>query len=143
MISAVRTTDYRKSSPSATRRGSKPAYNPLHSMAKTVADEAYERAMKVAELLAPEQPTDTEPLDDFDQWNILQMAAVSFSPGYWDDPEALTALYDLKKKFTGREDPQLLEFAKTAKARKDALPPPDMTPRNPKWDEEMQKMGVK
>ncbi|MEY4761915.1 MAG: hypothetical protein RLZZ200_1771 [Pseudomonadota bacterium] len=125
---------------SANRRGQRQQPNPMYDRAKMIADEIWERANRLAEVLAPERPTDTEPLDDFDQFQILQTAAVSFSPGYWDDPNALEDLYRLKKQFTGRDDKQLLEFAKEAKARKDALPPPEMSPQNPKWQEAIAKM---
>jgi hypothetical protein len=112
----------------------------MYDRAKMIADEIWERANRLAEVLAPERPTDTEPLGDFDQFNILQAAAVSFSPGYWDDPAALEDLYRLKKQFTGRDDRQLLDFARAAKERKAMLPPPEMSPQNPKWQETVAKM---
>ena len=140
MISAVRTSDYSKTKRVTTRRGTRSQTDPLYVRSKTVADQLFERIERLVDMLAPERPTDTEPLNEFDQFNILQLAAVIHSPGYWDDPEALTDLYRLKKQFTGRDDQQLVEFAKAAKARKEALPPPEMTPQNPKWREMMDKM---
>lgn len=123
-----------------TRRAAKPSYNPLYERAKMLADELWERAQRMAEALAPEIPADTEPLDEWDQWQILQATALSFSPGYWDDPDALEDLYRLKLQFTGRDDRELQALAKLAKAKREALPPPEMTPRNPKWAETIEKV---
>lgn len=127
---------------STKRRGDAPAYQPMYEMAKGVADGLWERAQKLAEILAPEHPVDTEPLPEEDQFDILMGAAAVFSPGFWDDPEALEDLHRLKLKFMGRDDQQLLEFAKVARAQREALPDPDITPANPKWEEEMERLGV-
>lgn len=123
-----------------TRRGPKPAYNPLYERAKMVADELWERAQQIAEALAPEIPADAEPLDEWTQFQILQATALSFSPGYWDDPDALADLYRLKLQFTGRDDRELQTLAKLAKTKREALPPKEMTPRNPKWDETIERV---
>lgn len=129
-----------KAKKATSRRGARPQFDPLYDRAKMIADELWERANRLADIMAPEQPVDTEPLGDFDQFQILQLAAVSFSPGFWDDSDALEDLHRLKKQFTGRDDPHLLEYAKQAKERKALLPPPEMTPRNPKWEEHMEKL---
>lgn len=133
MISAGLTST--KKPGSTNRRGQRAQFDPLYDRAKAVADEIWERANRLADILAPERPTDTEALGEYDQYQILLAASVSFSPGYWDDPNALEDLYRLKKQFAGIDDQELKTFAKLAKEKKAMLPPPEMTPRNPKWKE--------
>jgi len=142
MISTMNAGRSYRAQKSTTRRATKPEAAPLYDFSKSVADVLWERAQKLAEVLAPEQPVDTEPLPERDQFDILMGAAAVFSPGFWDDPEALEDLYRLKLQFMGREDPALLEFAKVAKAQRDNMPDPDMTPANPKWEAETERLGV-
>ena len=136
MISAVNSRPAKRPA----RRGAKPRQSDLYSLAKQVGDKLWEDAQKMAEALAPEHPADAEELDEFDQFQILMTAAVEFSPGYWDDPDALEDLYRLKKQFTGRDDQQLLDFARVAKAQRNNMPDPNITPENPDWEDQMRRM---
>lgn len=137
MISAV---NYSRPGKRGQRRGRKPVSTDLYDLSKMVADRMWEDAQKLAEALAPERPADAEELDEFDQFQILMTAAVNFSPGYWDDPDALEDLYRLKKRFTGRDDRELLEFAKLARAQRKSLPDPNITPQNPEWQDQLKRM---
>ena len=116
------------------RRANKPKENTLYDDSKTLADMMWEDAVRLAEALAPEVPTDAEELDEFSQFNILMMAAAEFSPGYWDDPDALEDLFRLKKQFMNVEDVELRELAKVAKVQRKGIPDPMMTPQHPDWE---------
>ena len=116
------------------RRGQKPKESSLYDDAKSLSDMAWEDAARLALALAPEVPSDTEELDEFTQFNILMIAAAEFSPGYWDDPDALTDLWRLKKKYLGRDDEELKQLAKVAKVQRSGLPDPMMTPAHPDWE---------
>lgn len=120
--------------PERQRRGQRPQSTPLYEDAKRMADLMWEDAQRLAEAFAPEVPSDAEPLDEEMQFNILMTAAVEFSPGYWDDPDALEDLFRLKKKFMGVEDAELREFAKVAKVQRTNMPDPRMTPAHPDWE---------
>lgn len=124
------------------RRASKPGSEPLRDRAKFLADVLYERAKNLAETLAPEVPADAEPLDPYDQWNILEAAAAAFSPAYWDEPEALDDLYKLRKQFMGVDDEQLKALAKEAKQRKRFTPDLSITPASPEFAKQARRMGV-
>lgn len=124
------------------RRAERPGPNPLYEQAKQLGDALYEDAKKLADILAPDHPVDTEELDPFDQYQILEHAAVLFSPGYWDDPDALEDLFRLRKRFTGRETQELKEFAKVARARRKRMPDIDVTPENPEFQKMMRKVGA-
>ena len=136
MISALNTRPAKRQA----RRGSKPRTSDLHSLAKQAADRMWEDAQKLAEAFAPEVPADAEELDEFDQFQVLMTASVNFSPGYWDDPDALEDLYRLKKQFTGRDDQELLELAKVARAQRKNMPDPNITPENPEWQDQLNRM---
>ena len=137
MISAV---NYSRPGKRGQKRGRKPVSTDLYDLSKMVADRMFEDAQKLAEALAPERPADAEELDEFDQFQILMTAATFFSPGYWDEPDALEDLYRLKKQFLGREDPELLAFARVARAQKNSLPDPTITPENPDWEDQLKRM---
>lgn len=122
-------------------RASKPSSDPLYDRAKHVADILFERAMNLAKVFAPEVPADTEQLDEYDQWNILEATAAAFSPGYWDDPDALDDLYRLRKQFMGVEDPQLKALSKVAKVKRRYMPDPSITPENPEFERMKRRMG--
>ena len=124
------------------RGPSKPQYSPLHETAKMVADVLYERAKAVVEALAPDQPHDAVPLDPYDEWNILEATAASFSAGYWDDPDALEDLYRLRKQFAGYDDMELRALAKVAKEKQKYTPDISITPQSPEYESEMRRMGA-
>jgi hypothetical protein len=130
----------------ATRRGrraNQPAYDPLQQRAKHIADVLFERAKALVEVLAPEIPADAEEIPEYVQWQILEGAALSFSPAYWDNPEALEDLYRLRKQFTGYDDQLLKTLAKKAKKLKAWAPDPSITPVNPEFEKRMKRLGVK
>lgn len=116
------------------RRGQKPKNNSLYDDAKTLSDMAWEDAMRMADALAPAAPSDAEELSEWDQFQILMAAAAEFSPGYWDDPDALEDLWRLKKQYTGIDDRQLKDFASKRRQLRRGLPDPRITPQNPEWE---------
>lgn len=124
------------------RRAERPEPNPLYEQAKQLADALYEDAKKLADILAPEHPVDTEPLDAFDQYMILERTAALFSPGYWDDPEALDDLFRLRKQFTGRESEELKAFARVARERRNRMPDLDVTPESPEFEKMVRKVSA-
>ena len=119
-----------------------PQYQPLQETAKYVADILYERAKDLKDALAPDHPHDTVEMDPYDQWNILEAVAASFSPGYWDDPDALEDLYKLRKQFQGYEDPELKILAKVAKEKQRMTPDLSVTPENPDYERQMRRIGA-
>lgn len=135
----------RGATPRKTRgRGpSKPGLDPLYDRSKFVADVLWERAVELARVMAPEVPADSEALPEYDQWQILEAAAAAFSPGYWDDPEALEDLYRYRKQYLGTEDEQLKALAGVAKERAKALPDPSITPQNPEFERIAKRLGVR
>lgn len=124
------------------RGPSKPDYSPLDETAKQVADILWERAMDVVRALAPERPHDAVEIDPYAEWHILEATAASFSPGYWDDPDALEDLYALRKKFMGVDDEELKILAKFAKQKQRFTPDISITPANPRFEEQARRMGV-
>ena len=85
-------------------RAPKASYDPLHERAKLFADRLWERAMDIANTLAPEVPHDQEPLDPFDQWQLLESVAISLNPATWDRPDAINDLYNLRMQFLPQAD---------------------------------------
>ena len=123
-------------------RAKAPAYDPLYEDAKALADVLWEEANDLAEILAPSVPADAEELDPIDQWHILERAAVDFSPGYWDDPEALKDLYELRKRFTGQDSEQLKIMAKLAREKQRMTPDPRVSPASPEFEKMRKRVGV-
>jgi len=123
-------------------RGSKPQSDPMYDRAKMIADQLFEKAKAIASVLAPEVPADTEELDDYDAWNILEATATEFSPGFWDDPDALDDLYRLRKQFMGVDDMQIKALAKVAKVKKRYMPDPSITPANPEFERMQRRIGA-
>lgn len=117
-------------------------YEPLSARAKMIGDVLWERASKLAEAIAPEVPSDAEELDEHDQWMILELAAQSFSEMWWEDPDALESLFELRKKFTGQEHPWLREQAKKFREVQKRVPDISISPQNPEWDAMVEKLGV-
>ncbi|MFW6174357.1 MAG: hypothetical protein ACOC5K_01080 [Chloroflexota bacterium] len=116
--------------------------NPIYERAKLLADTLYERAKKLAEAMAPEHPADTEALPEYDQFMILQQAALHLTPEWWDNPDALEDLYRFRQKFLGIEDKGLKEIAKQLRKEREKLPNPRITPQSPEWDERAGTWGV-
>ena len=117
------------------RRGKKPEYDPLERIAKMVADQAWEKANRIVERLAPEQPADTDQLDEQTQWLILQEVAINMSPEFWDDPEAIEDFARLTQKFApGVPVDHLKPIAQAKRASNRALPDLSITPENPEYE---------
>ncbi|MBA2708301.1 MAG: hypothetical protein H0U59_10920 [Gemmatimonadaceae bacterium] len=129
------------SSPTRTR-GKGPSYDPLYEDAKALADQLWEEAQDLAEVLAPNAPADAEELDPVDQWQILESAAAAFSPGYWDDPDAIEDLFELRKRFQGRESSELKTLAKVAREKQRAMPDPSISPASPEFEKMRKRVGA-
>lgn len=110
--------------------------NPYQRRAKLLADAIYDGARKIAKYIAPEEPIDAEYYDDEYVWRLLETAAQHTSPAFWDDPDAITDLFNLRKQFTGREDQFLPIFAKAAKDRQSHTLNLDIPPGSKEWDEQ-------
>lgn len=105
-----------------------------------LADIMWERAVKLAETIAPEVPTDAEPLDEYEQYLILERTSLLLSPGYWEDPDALDDLYRLRKKYQEFDDENLKQRARQARSMKESLPDPAISPANPEFEKRMRKL---
>ena len=113
------------------KRKPKPQYDPIKQRAKMVADLLWERAMEIANILAPDVPADHEVLPDDIQWEILEKAASSLSPAAWDDPDAILDLYRLRKKFYPElAYPWLVDHARRMRSVQRATPKSEETPQN-------------
>ncbi len=126
-----------------TKRADPVSYDPLRERAKLLSDLLWERAKRIADLLAPEHPVDQEPIDEMDQWLLLEQVALSLSPLHWDRPDAIMDLYNLRKKFMPERDHDALKAAATyqEKQRK-MLPDPSVTPQSPEWERKQARLGV-
>lgn len=124
------------------RRAAKPAYSPMYAGAKELADILWEQVMEMVEVLAPDTPADAVEMDPYDQWNVLEALAADFSPGYWDDPEALSDLYRLRKQFQGYDDEELKILARYARQKQRLTPDLRVTPANPEFEKTQRRLGV-
>ncbi len=132
----------RKPVKKSARRAERSDYNPLRELSKMVADVMWERAKVVAEAMAPEMPADAEPLDEVEQYEILERVALELSPVYWDNPDAIKDLYEFRKKFTGQDDQMLkMAYEQVSKLEK-KLPDPTITPANPEYEKMMRRAGL-
>jgi hypothetical protein len=123
------------------RRAQKPSYDPIAKRAKMLSDIVWEKAMKIAAVLAPEHPLDQEPLSDHESWMLLEAVAVGLSPSAWDDPQALTDLYQLRKMFLpGAADETLKIRAAQLKREQAALPDPTISPASPDFARRMERL---
>lgn len=125
-----------------TRRGKRADENPLYEQAKHVGDVLFERAKALVDIIAPERPVDAEPLDEYEQWEILERVAQTLSPGAWDDPDALDTLFRLRRRFAGSEDEWLKTLAKEARERKRMMPDISITPENPDYEKKRKQWGL-
>jgi hypothetical protein len=125
------------------RRAKPPSYDPMKTQAKLLADRMWEDAKKIANVLAPDSPTDQQELDPKDQWMVLELVASSVSPLYWDKPEAIRDLYRLRKMFVPNANSDYLKIVaqKVAKQTK-SLPDPNITPESPEFDKARRRLEV-
>lgn len=115
----------------------------LYDEAKRLADVMWEDARKLADALAPEIPTDAEELPALDQLILLETVATELSPHYWDNPDAVEALYRLKREVRGVDLPYLKDIAKQQRQMKRNLPDPAISPANPEFERQAARLGVK
>lgn len=117
-----------------TRRSSREAYDPIMERARMVANELWERAVNISEVLAPDEPTDQEELPSREQWMLLETVAVNLSPNAWDDPDAVMDLYQLRRAFDPARDHEPLKQMSMAQRRlRKMLPDPKVSPANPEF----------
>ena len=122
------------------RRSARQTASPLYERAKLVADNLWERANAMADILAPDVPADAEELTEHEQYLILERASIAFSPAWWEDPDALDALYAYRKKFAGRESPELKAYATLQRERQRHMPDASITPQSPEWEAQRRRM---
>lgn len=123
------------------RRPKRPAFDPLREQAKLVADELWERAKKIAKVLAPEVPTDMEPMEDSDMWLFLETFALRMAPEFWEDPEMINDLYRLRGQFAPRVPREhLKEIERAVRVSQRALPDVEISPASPEYDDMMNRM---
>ena len=128
-------------------RTRKPAPNPLQERAEMLADVAYERALKMVELITEDVPVDAEPLDAQEQWMLLEGVALQL-PSLWMWPsQAIAELVKLREQFApGRFDADNEEARIIAEynARQERLlPDPTMSPASPGWDKYARSHGIR
>lgn len=120
----------------------KSSYDPIKERAKIVADRLWEKAVELANILAPDVPADHEQLPDEYQWMILERVAQSLSPQSWDDPDAILDLYRLRRKFAPMVAYEWLkDIAAEKRKLKRAMPRADITPENPEYDAIMRRLS--
>lgn len=123
------------------RRPNQPDYDPLSRRAKLLSDLLWERAKKLAAVIAPDEPTDQEPLTDHETWVVLETVATTLSPMLWDDPEALDDLYRLRRMFIPQLANESLKIrARLVRKEKSMLPDPSITPENPEFEKRMARL---
>ena len=116
-------------------------YDPLKERAKFVADALWERAQKVADVLAPEVPYDQEEWPPFYQWMLLERVAMQLSPEAWDDPNAIRDLMALRKQFAPALPVDPLAVAAEYREReRRGLPDPSISPQSPEWDAQLRRL---
>lgn len=113
-----------------------PPVNPIADLAKTVADELWERATVIADIWQAGTPVDQKPLDDMTIWLVLEGTANQLSPDHWTDhPDAIAELHRLQQKFMpGIKNDHLKELARIYRQRNRKLPDPSITPVNPEFE---------
>lgn len=118
-------------------------HDPIHDRQKLLGDLMFEKIKALAEVLEPEVPSDSEPLDDVQVHLILETAAVNLSPHAWDDPAAIEDLIRLRKKFAPGvlETDTLKAVKRLAETDKRMVPDPSITPQSPEWKEQQKRLG--
>lgn len=118
-----------------TRRGQASTYAPLHDRATFLSNEMWERAVKIADIMAPAEPTDQEEIEPREMWMLLETVASNLSPSAWDAPEAIDDLYKLRKQFMPDRDHEALkDYARDAARLKKMLPDPMVSPASPEFE---------
>lgn len=109
-----------------------------------LADILWEKAMKLADVIAPEHPLGTLQMEPAEQWQFLEAVAMELSPTYWDDPDAIKSLYDLRKRFAPQlATPALAKLAQAQAKIQQVAPDLAVTPENPKFDRKMSDLGIR
>lgn len=123
------------------RRGRRATYDPINQTEERLAHIVWERARAISQILAPDEPVGEEPLTEHESWLILETVAASLSPAYWEDPNALTDLYQLRKMFVPEAaDPGLRDRAEYVRKTKEMLPDPAITPENPEFERRLRRL---
>ena len=104
------------------------------------ADQAWEKAMAIADVIAPENPIDTEQLDEALEFEILQTLAINLSPEFWQS-DAIDDYYRLLGKFMPEVQREHLKpIAAAQRASERALPDISITPENPEYERMVARM---
>lgn len=128
--------------PQASRRAPAHRWNPMEELSTALEYRVWEASKIIADQLAPDEPADMEPLEDHDQWMLLEHVALNLSPQAWDDPNAINALYDLRKRFApALATPDLKVLAHLKKTEKGLLPDPSVTPESPEWTKQKNRLA--
>lgn len=124
-----------------TTRPAAASYDPLKERARWLANTLYERAKKIAEVMAPDVPSDMEEIPEDMQWRVLELVSTQLSPEFWDDPDAILDLYKLRKRFAPTlADERLPLIADFKRKERAMLPDPDITPESPEFEKQMARM---
>lgn len=123
------------------RRPKQPDYDPLSRRAKLLADLLWERGKKLAAVIAPDEPTDQEPLSDHESWMVLETVATTLNPMVWDEPDALEDLYRLRRMFMPDLASEKLKIRSRQLRKEQAmLPDPAITPENPEFQKRLDRI---
>lgn len=114
----------------------------LYTEGKRLADVMWEDAVKLANVLAPEIPVDSEPLPELDQLILLESVAAELPVQFWNQPDAVEALFKLKQRIRGVTLPYLKDVAAMQRRMARNLPDPRVSPANPEFAEHSQRLGV-
>ena len=114
----------------------------LYAEAKRLADLMWEEANRLADIMAPEVPVNAEVLQPLDQLILLETVAAELPPHYWNNPDAVEALFKLKRELRGVTLPYLRDIAAQQRRMRRNLPDPRISPANPRFQEVAQRLGV-
>lgn len=123
------------------RRPKQPDYDPLARRAKFLSDLLWERAKKLAAVLAPDEPADQEALSDHESWMVLETVATTLNPMLWDDPDALDDLYRLRRMFMPDIASDRLKIrSRVLRKEQSMLPDPSITPESPAFQKRIDRL---
>ena len=128
------------SRPMEKRRKARPEQFTMLDDAHKLADQLWEDGQVLAQQLRGDQPDDSQELSERDSWLVLEKAAATLPPSEWTDPNALTDLFELRRKFTQLEHPELRVFAQQQRRLKALTPDPSITKANPAWDKMVRRL---
>lgn len=114
----------------------------LYREAKRLGDLMWEDAQKLADILAPEIPVNAEAIPALQQLMLLEDVAANLPPHFWDNPEAVQALFELTRKLRGVEYPYLRDIAAQQRRMQRNLPDPRISPENPEFATRARRLGV-